>query len=123
MSELGEDKMLAELEPQARELFAQLRRLDSSYLIMRFLWRHINTLMTLEDIAYEIGKREDIVAHTLEELSNLGLARKVDAAGVRFFGVTSDPELRQAMRDLWRWHDRWDQRLAELERMLKGQAD
>ncbi len=56
-------------------------------------------------------------------LVNLGLVRKVDAAGVSFFGITNDPELRQAMRDLWRWQDRWHQRLTEIERMLKGQAD
>ena len=115
-----EEMMLAELEPKLRELFTQVKGLGCGWSILRLLYQRANALMMVDDIAYHVGESRKAVERDLEALIDLGLARKVELAGAKFFGLTEDPELRQAVHDLCSWQERWRHRLAQIASAVDG---
>ncbi len=122
MEQLDEETILAELDPRARALFVELRGYECECALLRFLNQHAHVLMTLDDIAYHLGKPRDVVEHALEVMIEKGLVREVVVQDLTFFGITNEHELRQVIAALASWQDRWHDRLAEIERLLIGQA-
>ncbi len=120
MDQLDEETMLAELEPRARALFIQLRGYECGLPLLRFLDQHAHVLMTLDDVAYHLGKPRDVVKHTLDVMIEKGLVREVVVQDLTFLGVTNDCELRKVIAALGSWQDRWHDRLAAIERVLSG---
>jgi DNA-binding HxlR family transcriptional regulator len=117
-----EEMLLAELEPRAKELFFKARGLKCGCPILRFLNQRGSLLMTVDDIAYNLGICKSLVEHDLQALVKLGLVSRVSVVGVVFFGLTEDPGMRRAVRDLCSWQDRWHQRLSEIESVVNGQG-
>jgi hypothetical protein len=114
-----EQMLLAELEPRSRELFFKARRLKCGCSLLRFLNQRGNVLMTVEDIAYNLGTSRALVERDLQTLSRLGLVSRVSVVGVVFFGLTEDPEMRRAVCGLCRWQH---QRLSEIQGIINGQG-
>ncbi len=53
----------------------------------------------------------------------LGLARRVEVAGLTLFGITEDKEKRELMRSLCNWQDHWQARLARIGRVVRGKRN
>ncbi len=112
----------AELEAPLRELSRQIQRLDGGNALLHFLLAQAGTLRTVDDIAYHQCQPAHAVQKSLRGLIRLGLVHHVDAAGVSLYGITRDPERRRWASDLCAWQDRWQARLAQLERAIGGAA-
>lgn len=118
----NEKTLLAGLEPQARKLFLKARRLKCGCPILRFLNQRGTLLITVDDIAYNLGTSKSEVARDLQALIRLGLVSRVSVVGVVFFGLTEEPGMRHAVRDLCRWQDHWHQCLSDIEGIVNGRA-
>ncbi len=113
--------VLSELGAGMKDLFAEASSLDGGCPLLRFLDQHANTLMTIEDVAYHLVEPQAKVARALDKMIDLGLVRRVDAAGIVLYGVTELPEKRRLMHNLCEWQDRWRTRLEEIERLINGE--
>jgi hypothetical protein len=51
---------------------------------------------------------------------NSHLARRVDLPDLTLFGFTMDQEKQQLARGLCAWQDRWQVRLARIEKVVSG---
>lgn len=114
--------LLTELDEHARALFKQLCLLNCGIQLIRFLLENKHTLATVEGIAYHLNEPPAKVESDVQELENLGLVRQVDVADLALVGVTVDSNRRQLMRDLCAWQERWQVRLARIERAIDGKA-
>jgi len=113
--------VLEDLGGDARDLYGKLGALRCGHLIFRLFVARENTFWTVDDIAYYICQSSTGVTRDLESLVELGVARRVDAAGVSLYGVTDDPTLQSAMHDLFNWQVRWQTRLQRINRMILGE--
>jgi hypothetical protein len=114
--------LLTELDEHTRALFKQLYRLHCGIQLVRFLVENTHTLATVEGIAYHLNEPPAKVEADIQELANLGLVRQVEAADLTLFGVTVDSNRRQSMHELCTWQERWQVRLARIERAIEGKA-
>jgi len=110
--------LLAELEQNVRALFNQVCAFDGGGALLRFLDAHANTLMTIDDIAYHLTEANATVESGMRAMAQLGLARKIEVQGFRFYGITTDPAQRQLVRELCAGQDRWHARLERIERSV-----
>ncbi len=115
------EMVLADLGGGMKDLFAQASSLDGGCALLRFLDQHANTLMTSEDIAYHLVEPQAKVSDALDRMINLGLVRRVNAAGLVWYGVTEQPDKRRLMHNLCEWQSRWRTRLDEIERLINGE--
>jgi hypothetical protein len=113
--------VLEELSASRKALFAQVSSLECGCSLLRFLDQHANTLMTIDDIAYHLVEPYDKVACSLAQMIDMGLVRRVEAAGLVLYSVTEEPEKRRVIHGLCQWQDRWLARLAEIERVINGE--
>lgn len=113
--------VLKELGAGTKDLFAQVSSLECGCSLLRFLDQNANTLMTIDDIAYHLVEPYGKVARSLEKMIDIGLVRRVRAAGLVLYGVTDESEKRCLMHSLCQWQDRWFERLAEIERVINGE--
>ncbi len=112
--------MFDELGTKPLELFYRVREIDGGCALLHFLNANANTLRTIDDVAYHLIETPAAVERGLDALLDLGLARCVDAPGLRVFGITADPEQRQYVRELCHWQDRWHARLLRIARVIDG---
>ncbi len=112
--------VLDELGSSTKDLFAQVSSLECGCSLLRFLDQNANTLMTVDDIAYHLVEPHGKVAQSLDKMIEIGLVRRVQAAGLILYGVTDIPDKRRRIHGLCQWQDRWLQRLAEIERVING---
>jgi hypothetical protein len=115
--------LLTELDEHTRALFKQLGMLHCGIQLVRFLVENKHTLSTVEGIAYHLNEPPAKVEADVQELENLGLVRQVEVADLALFGVTVDSNRRQSMHDLCAWQERWQVRLARIERAIGGKQD
>ena len=115
--------LLTELDEHTRMLFKQLCMLNCGIQLVRFLVENKHTLATVEGIAYHLNEPPAKVEADVQELENLGLVRQVEVADLALFGVTMDLNREQLMRDLCAWQERWQLRLARIERAIDGKHD
>ncbi len=118
--QLIQESIIKEMPERTRELFEQVAELDGGVPLLRLLDSNPNTLKSLDDLAYNLHQPESTVANTLHALVNLGLVRWVNVAGLGFFGLTTDWNGRETVRQICAWQDRWHARLARLGRMVDG---
>lgn len=114
--------LLTELDEHTRVLFKQLCMLNCGIQLVRFLVENKHTLATVDGIAYHLNEAPAKVEGDVQELENLGLVRQVDVADLALFGVTMDSDRRQLMRNLCAWQERWQLRLARIERAIDGKT-
>jgi hypothetical protein len=114
--------LLTELDEHTRVLFKQLCLLSCGIQLVRFLLENKHTLTTVEGIAYHLNEPAAKVEGDIRELENLGLVRQVEVADLALVGVTVDSKRQLLMRDLCAWQERWQLRLARIERMIDGRA-
>ncbi len=114
--------VLDELGAGTKDLFAQVSSLECGCSLLRFLDQHANTLMTVDDIAYHLVEPRGKVACSLDKMIEMGLVRRVEAAGLALYGVTERSDRRRMMRGLCQWQDRWLARLAEIKRVIDGES-
>jgi len=114
--------LLTELAEDTRALFKQLCMLNCGIQLVRFLLENKHTLATVEGIAYHLNEQTAKVKGDIQELENLGLVRQVEVSDLALVGVTMDSHRRQLIRDLCAWQERWQLRLAWIERALDGKA-
>lgn len=113
--------VLDELGAGTKDLFAKVSSLECGCSLLRFLDRHENTLMTIDDIAYHLVEPHSKVARSLDEMIDMRLVRRVEAAGFVLYGITEEPDRRRLVHGLCQWQDRWLARLAEIERVINGE--
>ena len=114
--------LLTELDEHTRMLFKQLCMLNCGIQLVRFLVENKHTLATIEGIAYHLNEPPAKVEADVQELERLGLVRQVEVADLALFGVTVDSNREQLMRDLCAWQERWQLRVARIERTIHGKA-
>lgn len=114
--------LVGELDKEAQALFTRLSRLPSGLALLRVLHAHANTLFTLEDIAYKVGSAPERVGRDLDTLITDGLVRRVSLTDTCFYGLTTEPARRRIIHQLMGWQDRWHQRLARLEQVIRGES-
>jgi hypothetical protein len=112
--------LLSDLNEQARALFEQVCDLDLGLLLLHFLQTHSQTFMTADDIAFLLGEAPEQVERDLTALVRLGVVEKADFSEVTLFRLTSQPPKRRIVSELAAWQDRWNIRLAKLNRLLLG---
>ena len=116
-----QELVCAELDPRLNDLFARVRPLDGGFTLLRFFAANANTLRTADDVAYHVGMSASAVDKSLHALSHMGLVRRVQAAGITLYALTEDPLKRRTVRDLCAWQDRWQARIAQIDRLINGQ--
>ena len=116
--------LLTELNEHTRALFQQIRTFNCGMSIVRFLVENEHTLVTVEGIAFHLNESPVKVAGDIKALEELDLARRVvvNVADLVLFGVTRDSGRRQLMRDLCAWQERWQLRLARIDRTIDGKV-
>jgi len=120
--QLIQDAMFEGVAEHVQELFDQVGALDAGFALLRFLDANANSFKMADDIAYHLKQPQATVEPSLCALVDLGLACRVDAAGMTFFGLTADLGRRQLLRELCAWQDHWYARLARVEDVLVGKA-
>ena len=120
--QLIQERMLEEAEKPVHNLIERLRAVDGDIPLLRFLASHANTQRTIDDIAYFVKRPVSVVRRNLGTLVDLGLARCTHAVGIRFFGLTDDPEQQIVVHDLCVLQDIWSARLTRMEDAIKGQT-
>ncbi len=114
--------VLEELGAGTKDLFAQVSLFECGCPLLRFLDQNANTLMTIDDIAYHLVEPYGEVACSLDKMIEMGLVRRVEAAGLVLYGVGEEMDKRRLIHDLCQWQDRWLARLAEIERVINGKG-
>ncbi len=115
-----QELVLGELDAHIQELFSQICVRKCGVALVRFLEAHANSLHTTQDIAFYLRADDTDVACGLSALAELGLAHAQNIGGLAFFGATTDPAVRQLIRDLCLWQDRWQGRIARIEQLVFG---
>lgn len=121
--QLIQDWMLEGAKQQMRVLFGWVHMLADGFRLLRFLHLNANTLMTMEDIAYLLKQPLAAVERNLYAMVDFGLVRWTDVAGLAFFGLTTDLERRQVVRELYEWQNCWRARQARIGQVINGKAE
>ncbi len=119
---LDREDVFEEMPEPIRHLFDQVSACDGGMPLLRTLEANPNTFKTAEDLAYSVQQPQAAVEGSLYALVNLGLVQWMNVAGLVFFGLTPNPDQRQAAHDLCAWQDRWHARLAHIEQVVNGTA-
>ncbi len=114
--------VLDDLGAGMRQMFAQISAVDGGWALLRFLDQNPKTLMTLEDIAFQVGQSRSTTEKAERVMMELSLMRSVGAAGLTLFGMTEDPDKRRLVHALCSWQDHWHARLAGIERVINGET-
>ncbi len=117
-----QDMLLDEMGENVRALFEQLQGLDGGLLLLRFLNDQKSTLMTAEDIAFQLSIAPAAAHERLLALEELGLVQRVEVAGLTLFGLHTAEAPSQLVADLLRWQDLWHERLSRIENFVDGDS-
>lgn len=117
-----ESLLLAELNDRTRDLFADVTALSCGMSLLVFLNEHSNSYSTVDAIAFRLGESPERVESSLKGLAEHGLAKRMDV-GPTLWGLTTDPTLRETAEDLIGWKNRWQARLAKVERAILGHGE
>lgn len=116
------DCALAELDANEQCLFGLVRTLDGGLLLFHFLFENVRALRTADDIAFHLKQSVDKVQSNLERLNQFDLVRKLQVAGLTWYGITvDDKKLKQAL-NLCAWQNRWSVRLEQLHHGIHGKT-
>ncbi len=102
-----QDMILSELDEPTLKLFKKVMLCHYGLLLLRFLTINEHTLLTIEDIAFNMNLPYTTVERCLQSLLEMKLARRMDIVGVVLFGLTEDEETRKDIHNLVDWQVRW----------------
>ncbi len=114
------DVVLSELDVRARQVFDEALTCPDGLPLLRFISLNSQTLLTIEDIAFNTGLSYERIETCLQKLLDIGLVRQVQVVGIVLFGLTDDPDKRETVNNLVQWQERWQDRLARLEHIVEG---
>jgi hypothetical protein len=115
--QIAQNLILSELDEKSRALFDQICDRQCGLELLRFLSTHANSLHTIEDIAFYVGKTYAEAECGLSALLELGFARRLDVMGLSFFGALSDPVHAKLVSSFFAWQDRWCTFIAKIARV------
>ncbi len=119
---LSPGAVTASLNEQVRSLFFQVCILDGGCSLLRLLNTKRNSVMTADDIAYHLNQTPAVVERNLRRLVDLNWVRRVAMADCTWFGLTTDSQKQEIVRELLVWQDRWFARLEEMKLVVTGAA-
>jgi hypothetical protein len=115
-----ETLLLADMDEMKRALIAQVHEITSGCALLHFLDENSRAQLTADDIAFHLQEPPSQVERSLRSLVNLGLVNETEAAGIRLFGLSSDPARRQGTHDLFNWQHEWHTRLERIQNLVDG---
>ena len=110
--------LFAELPHDAVTLAVALKTAPAGYRILRTLARHPQLALTPSDLAYLAGGDEVGVRETLRLLAREGVVDTVRNGQQVCYRLTTNPLGVVRVTDVCAWHDRWQARVARLQRAL-----
>ncbi len=112
----------ASMNEKIRNLFFQVCVLDGGGPLLRLLNTKENSLLNADDIAYHLNQTPATVERNLRKLEELGWVRRMTLTDCAWFGLTTDPQKREIVRELLAWQDRWFARLEQMKHVVNGAA-
>jgi hypothetical protein len=116
------DCALAELDAPEQCLFGLVRTLDGGLPLFHFLVENARSLRTADDIAFRLKQPPVQVQCNLERLYRFDLVRKLEVAGLTWYGITVDEKKSQQALNLCAWQNRWSVRLEQLHHAIHGKT-
>jgi hypothetical protein len=113
--------LLSELNEDEQMVFNCVAALDSGCSLLAYLDANATTLSSSNALALRLGEDAESVQQALKEMYQLGLVRQLDI-GPTLWGLTTEPEQRELAHNLVAWQNRWQFRLAKLDRVIHGVA-
>jgi predicted transcriptional regulator len=117
-----QDMILSELDEHTVMLFKSVLSYENGLPLLRFLAINEHTLLTVEDIAFNMGLPYATVETCLHALMDMRLVRRIEVVGVVLFGLTDDIEMRKEIHHLVEWQERWQKRIARIAQVVEGIA-
>lgn len=117
-----QDMVLSELDERTRKLFEAVLSCENGLLLLRFLAINEHTLLTIEDIAFNMKLSYTAVERCLRTLMDMKLVKRMEVVGVVLFGLTDDVDIRQQIHDLVEWQERWQNRITRIAQVVEGTA-
>jgi hypothetical protein len=115
-----QDMILSELDVPVRTLFKTVLSCDDGLPLLRFLTINEHTLLTVEDIAFNLKLPYASVEKCLDAFMDMSLVIRMEVAGVVLFGLTDDVQLGKEIHDLVEWQERWQHRIARIAKVVEG---
>lgn len=117
-----QDMILSELDERTVKMFKTVLSCDDGLRLLRFLAINAHTLLTIEDIAFNMKLSYTAVERCLQTLMDMSLVKRMEVVGVVLYGLTDNLEVRQEIHDLVEWQERWETRLARIAKVVEGNA-
>lgn len=117
-----QDMILSELDERTLRLFKSVLSCEDGLRLLRFLAINEHTLLTIEDIAFNMKFPYATVETCLHSLMDMRLVKRMEVVGVVLFGLTDDIEMREEIHNLVKWQERWLTRLARIAKVVEGSA-
>lgn len=115
-----QDMILSELDERTVKLFKSVLSYENGLPLLRFLAINEHTLLTVEDIAFNMSLPYATVETRLHALMEMRLVKRMEVVGVVLFGLTNDIEMREEIHDLVEWQERWQKRIARIAQVVEG---
>ena len=109
-----------ELDEPARALYTSVHELEYGCSLLRLFAKNKRTLLTAEDVVFHLNAPNGRVESDLDALVQSGLIRRIEVAGVTFFGRVTDSAQSRLVRDLLAWQDHWHARIAKMTHWIDG---
>ncbi len=120
-SDLIAPRMLtANLDENARALYQQVCVIAGACPLLRLLNSQANSVLTADDIAYHLKQPQAVVERNLYQLVEFGWVRRVVLPDCTWFGLTTDPQKRKIVQELFAWQDHWIARLEQMKHAING---
>lgn len=117
-----QDMILSELDVRTRTLFKTVLSFENGLALLRFLAINEHTLLTLEDIAFNLKLPYASIERCLNAFMDMGLVKRIEVVGVVLFGLTDDDQVCKQIHDLVEWQERWQDRIARIAHVVEGTA-
>jgi hypothetical protein len=115
-----QDMILSELDERTRTLFQTVLSCEDGLPLLRFLTINEHTLLTVEDIAFNLKLPYLSVERCLHAFGDMSLVKRIEVVGVVLFGLTDDDQACKAIHDLVEWQERWQHRIARIAQVVEG---
>jgi len=120
MDTISPGRLAAKLDTGVQNLYSQVCALAGACPLLRLLNSQANSVLTADDIAYYLKQPQSVVEHNLCRLLELGWLRQVALPDCTWYGLTTDPQKRKLVNELFAWQDRWSARLEQIRHAING---
>ncbi|MBI5030398.1 MAG: hypothetical protein HZB51_07715 [Chloroflexi bacterium] len=108
------DELSNDLSPHARSLITQIIQQENACQLLDLFQQRPRTWLEPEDIAFHLHCSLDQIDQALAWLSTTQVVQLHSILGFKFYGLTEDSEILNALERFWSWRDNW---LTHLERV------